>query len=233
MGHHPKKGTRRTSGRPHTADRHTRGSAIQLRGASRRCQIHPSRGRWDVWHRADCSFCCVPDRRAPSQAAEGRERASRVPASGAYRWRRAVGCGLRGRQMLRLCRALSTSTSEFAALLTYVSDPCTPRCQLARGVASAHAGQRRLVLVWARGAATVVRVSHPRGNSTRRWWYSPLIYVSLGHTRRHDRGPVLAEWANGTHPSPRNSGLQRKGATPPWTGPWVPASASARSVGCM
>ena len=183
MGHHPKKGTRRTSGRPHTADRHTRGSAIQLRGASRRCQIHPSRGRWDVWHRADCSFCCVPDRRAPSQAAEGRERASRVPASGAYRWRRAVGCGLRGRQMLRLCRALSTSTSEFAALLTYVSDPCTPRCQLARGVASAHAGQRRLVLVWAGGAATVVRVSHPRGNSTRRWWYSPLIYVSLGHTR--------------------------------------------------
>ena len=111
--------------------------------------------------------------------------------------------------MLGLCRALSTSTSEFAALLTYVSDPCTPRCQLARGVASAHAGQRRLVLVWARGAATVVRVSHPRGNSTRRWWYSPLIYVSLGHTRRHDRGPVLAEWANGTHPSPRNSGLQR------------------------
>ena len=114
-----------------------------------------------------------------------------------------------GRQMSRLCRALSTSTSEFAALLTYVSDPCTPRCQLARGVASAHAGQRRLVLVWAGGAATVVRVSHPRGNSTRRWWYSPLIYVSLGHTRRHDRGPVLAEWANGTHPSPRNSGLQR------------------------
>ena len=138
-----------------------------------------------------------------------------------------------GRQMSRLCRALSTSTSEFAALLTYVSDPCTPRCQLARGVASAHAGQRRLVLVWAGGAATVVRVSHPRGNSTRRWWYSPLIYVSLGHTRRHDRGPVLAERANGTHPSPRNSGLQRKGATPPWTGPWVPASASARSVGCV